>query len=163
MIYCGTTYCNVGEKLFDTVEDVVADGLITLFMDKHNADKYLQSQRSSLFTAHNNLSSVRAHQPSNNGVSEALHSSLTPIAEQDFTFDDERAKEVLPIANGYRADPTATIIPRQLPSIDPVKSPTDDESIVSDSQVASGCHGYNHNIKCCSIEYSQFGYRYNVL
>lgn len=122
-------YGNVGEKLFDTVEDVVADGLITLFMEKHNADKYLQSQRNSLVT-----SAVGRTQPSNNGLFVANESTLTPIAEQDITCDDQQVNEPSLVANGYGVDPTATIVPHTLPTPDPLKSP-DDESVVSDSQV----------------------------
>lgn len=111
---------------------MVADGLITLFMEKHNADKYLQSQRSSLVTIHNNLGG-RSPSSSSNGIpaNDGLRSTLTPIAEQDFTFE-----EPLPIANGYGADPMATIVPRPLLTGDPLKSP-DNESVVSDSQVYS--------------------------
>ena len=117
----------VGEKLFDTVEDVVADGLITLFMEKNNADKYLQSQRSSLVTIQNSLG---GRSPSS---SNGIGSTLTPIAEHDITFDHDQVKE-LPITNGYGADPMATLVPRSLPTSDPLKSP-DAESVVSDSQV----------------------------
>ena len=119
---------NIGEKIFDSVEDVVADGLITLFMEKHNADKYLQSQRSSLVTIQNNLG---GRSPSS---SNGIGSTLTPIAEQDVTFDHDQQVKDLPIANGYGADPLATLVPRTLPTNDPLKSP-DNESVVSDSQV----------------------------
>jgi len=123
----------LGEKLFDSVEDVVADGLITLFMEKHNADKYLQSQRSSLVTIHN---SVEGRSP-NNGLSEGLRSNLTPIAEQDLTFDDQQTKQPSSsTANGYGEDPTMTLVPHHYTpaTVDPIKSP-DDESVISDTQV----------------------------
>ena len=128
-------YGNLGEKLFDTVEDVVADGLITLFMEKHNADKYLQNQRSSLVTIHNNLG---GKSPSHsNGVplvNEGSWPTLTTIAEQDAICEiDDQVKGKFPLPNGYGIDPLATL-PRFLPIVDPLKSP-DDESSVSDSQV----------------------------
>ena len=93
-------------------------------MEKHNADKYLQNQRSSLVTFHNNLG---GRSPStSNGVS-----TLTTIAEH--TRDkDEQVMEQITIPNGYGVDPLATLVPRTLP--EPLKSP-DDESVVSDSQV----------------------------
>lgn len=125
-------YGNLGEKLFDTVEDVVADGLITLFMEKNNADKYLQSQRSSLVTLHNHLGATKSQQQcSDNGVG---GSNLATISEQDATCDDEQVKTSLPVANGFGVDPTMTLIPHSVPIGDPIKSP-DDESVVSDSQV----------------------------
>ena len=105
-------------------------------MEKNNADKYLQNQRSSLVTIHNSLG---GKSPSHsNGVSlgnEASWSTLTTIAEQDAICDiDEQVKEKFPIANGYGIDPLATLVPRALPIVDPLKSP-DDESSISDSQV----------------------------
>ena len=119
---------NIGEKLFDSVEDVVADGLITLFMEKHNADKYLQTQRSSLVTIQHGLG---GRSPSS---SNGIGSTLTPIAEQDVTLDHDQQAKDLPIANGFGADPLATLVPRTLSTSDPLKSP-DNESVVSDSQV----------------------------
>lgn len=100
-------------------------------MEKNNADKYLQSQRSSLVTIHNNLGG-RSPSSSNGFTNDGVRSALTPIAEQDFTFDE--VKESLPIVNGYGVDPLASIVPRALPLVDPLKSP-DNESVVSDSQV----------------------------
>ena len=35
-----------GEKPFDTIEDLVQDGLITLYMEANNVEEYLQSARS---------------------------------------------------------------------------------------------------------------------
>ena len=35
----------IGEKLFDSVEDLVADGLIVLHMDKHDVVKFLDDAR----------------------------------------------------------------------------------------------------------------------
>lgn len=35
----------VGEKPFDTIEDLVQDGLITLYMEANNVEDYLQSAR----------------------------------------------------------------------------------------------------------------------
>lgn len=35
----------VGEKSFDTIEDLVQDGLITLYMEANNVEDYLQSAR----------------------------------------------------------------------------------------------------------------------
>ena len=106
-------------------------------MEKHNADKYLQTQRSSIVTTiHNNLGASKSPSSSaSNGLtSEGLRSALTPIAEQDFTFDNEPTKEPSLIANGYGIDPMATVVPHALPTGDPLKSP-DNESVVSDSQV----------------------------
>ena len=34
-----------GEKPFDTIEDLVQDGLITLYMENNNVEEYLQSAR----------------------------------------------------------------------------------------------------------------------
>ena len=136
-------YGNLGEKLFDSVEDVVADGLITLFMEKHNADKYLQNQRSSLVT-------LGVKSPSHsNGVpfiNEGLRSTLVTIAEQDVT-GDEQQKELV---NGYGIDPLATLVPRTLPIVDPLKSP-DDESLVGDSQVYPCIFLYTINLFLCVI------------
>lgn len=36
---------SVGEKPFDTIEDLVQDGLITLYMEANNVEDYLQSAR----------------------------------------------------------------------------------------------------------------------
>lgn len=43
-------YCKplpIGEKPFDTIEDLVQDGLITLYMEANNVDLYLKSARES--------------------------------------------------------------------------------------------------------------------
>ena len=128
-------YGNLGEKLFDTVEDVVADGLITLFMEKHNADRYLQSQRSSLVTIHNNLGGRSPS--SSNGIcvtAEGLRSTLNTISEQDVMCENEQVEENFSCRNDCGIDPLATLIPHALPLVDPLKSP-DDESTISDSQV----------------------------
>jgi len=120
--------------LFDTVEDVVTDGLITLFMEQHNADKYLQNQRTSLVNIHSSLGGKSPS--SSNGVSfttEGLRPTLNTISE-DAMCEDEQVEEKLLFTNGCKVDPLATLIPRALPLVDPLKSP-DDESIVSDSQV----------------------------
>lgn len=37
--------CDIGEKPFDTVEDLVQDGLITLYMEANHVEEYLQSAR----------------------------------------------------------------------------------------------------------------------
>jgi len=139
---------HVGEKLFDTVEDVVADGLITLFMEKHNADSYLQRQRSSIISSSSivNGGSVRQQKPLpklpscliDNDLNKDLRCALTPIVEQEFNFDD-KARPQIPITNGYNADPTMSIMPcndHDPPSYnDVVNSPED--SVVCESQVST--------------------------
>ena len=37
--------CDAGEKPFDTIEDLVQDGLITLYMEANNVEEYLQTAR----------------------------------------------------------------------------------------------------------------------
>ena len=122
-------------------------------MEKHNADKYLQSQRSSLVTIHN---SVGGKSPTN-GLPEGLRSNLTPIAEQDFTFDDHQMKQPSSssTANGYGDDPTMTLVPHHYApaTVDPTKSP-DDESVVSDTQVYLFMVSVeNINITCLSCRH----------
>ncbi|XP_065898363.1 N-chimaerin-like isoform X2 [Dysidea avara] len=136
----------VGEKLFDNVEDVVADGLITLYMEKHNADNYLQRQRSSIISSLGSTQngSVKQQKPLpklpsgfiDNDLNKDTRCALTPIVEQEFNFDDN-SRSQLPIANGYNADPTMSIMPRNdLPGHnDPVNSPED--SLVSESHTPS--------------------------
>lgn len=56
----------VGEKPFDTVEDLVQDGLITLYMEANNVEEYLQSARQ-----------TRIHQTSISSNTDPL--DMTPI------------------------------------------------------------------------------------
>ena len=125
---------------------MVADGLITLYMEKHNADNYLQRQRSSIISSLGSTQngSVKQQKPLpklpsgfiDNDLNKDTRCALTPIVEQEFNFDDN-SRSQLPIANGYNADPTMSIMPRNdLPGHnDPVNSPED--SLVSESHVCS--------------------------
>ncbi len=46
---------NVGEKPFETIEDLVQDGLITLHMEANNVEEYLRSARETRLTHSTNL------------------------------------------------------------------------------------------------------------
>jgi len=129
---------------------VVADGLITLYMEKHNADNYIQRQRSSIISSlqlgATQNGSVKPKKPLpklpscfiDNDLNNDTRCALTPIVEQEFNLDDS-SRPQLPIANGYCADPTLSIVPRNdLPcNSDPVNSPED--SLV-ESQVCCIVH-----------------------
>jgi len=136
----------IGEKLFDNVEDVVADGLITLYMEKHNADNYLQRQRSSIISSSQlgttQNGSVRPQKPLpqlpsgfiDNDLNKDTRCALTPIVEQEFNFDDN-SQPGLPVVNGYSADPTMSIIPHNDFSGNGDLINSLEDSLVSESQV----------------------------
>lgn len=54
---CDITCAYVGEKPFDTVEDLVQDGLITLYMEANNVEEYLQSARQTRIVHQTSISS----------------------------------------------------------------------------------------------------------
>lgn len=58
-----------GEKPFDTVEDLVQDGLITLYMEANNVEDYLQSARQTRIV----------HQTSINSTGDIM--DLTPVQD----------------------------------------------------------------------------------
>lgn len=48
----------VGEKPFDTVEDLVQDGLITLYMEANDVEQYLQSARQTRIIRQSSISNT---------------------------------------------------------------------------------------------------------
>ena len=44
---CFMICIHIGETTFDDIEDLVADGLIALYMEENNVDEYLKSARES--------------------------------------------------------------------------------------------------------------------
>jgi len=107
-------------------------------MEKHNADNYIQRQRSSIISSlqlgATQNGSVKPLKPLpklpscfiDNDLNKDTRCALTPIVEQEFNFDDS-SRPQLPIANGYCADPTMSVVPRNDLSCnsDPVNSPED--------------------------------------
>ena len=74
---------SLGEKPFETIEDLVQDGLITLHMEANNVEEYLRSARETRLTHSTSLGAPPADPPNLSPIHE------TTPAEHPVFFDNE--------------------------------------------------------------------------
>lgn len=89
-------FYTLGEKPFDTVEDLVQDGLITLYMEANDVEEYLQSARQTRIIRQSSISNADALHMA------PLHPAQVP--EEPMANGDALSREVEDLSlHGHRA------------------------------------------------------------